>query len=137
MLAFRRFISRRLHGRRDAGDVVSTVIIFPAILAFTLLCAQYALVLQARTAANHAAEIGLDTARSQYGSVPLGIASAQSFANEAGGALRLPVATGTRSGTDASITVNGTAVTLFPGFVPDISVTRTGPVERITRPGEL
>ncbi|MDZ4270757.1 MAG: hypothetical protein U1D00_34670 [Mycobacterium sp.] len=130
-------LARRLRGRWDAGDVVATVIIFPAIIGFTLLCLQYALVMQARTAANHSAEIGLDSARAQHGSVPLGIAAAQAFANDAGGALRAPVATGTRTGTDASITVTGTAISLFPGFTPDINVTRTGPVERITRPGAL
>lgn len=131
------FLIRRLRGRWDAGDVVSTVIIVPAIIGFTLLCLQYALVMQARTAANHSAEIGLDTARAQHGSVPLGIAAAQAFANDAGGALRAPVTTGVRTGADASITVRATAITLFPGFVPDINVTRTGPVERITRPGAL
>lgn len=137
MRRVRCFLARRLRGRWDAGDVVATVIIFPAIIGFTLLCLQYALVMQARTAANHSAEIGLDSARAQHGSVPLGIAAAQAFANDAGGALRLPVATGTRTGVDASITVTGTAISLFPGFTPDINVTRTGPVERITRPGAL
>ncbi|MBB1033570.1 pilus assembly protein [Dietzia sp. CQ4] len=137
MRSVRCYLTRRLRGRWDAGDVVATVIIFPAIIGFTLLCLQYALVMQARTAANHSAEIGLDSARAQHGSVPLGIAAAQAFANDAGGALRSPVATGTRTGADASITVTGTAISLFPGFTPDINVTRTGPVERITRPGAL
>jgi len=137
MAAVRCYLTRRLRGRWDAGDVVSTVIIVPAIIGFTLLCLQYALVMQARTAANHSAEIGLDTARAQHGSVALGVAAAQAFANDAGGALRTPVATGTRAGTEASITVRATAITLFPGFTPDINVTRTGPVERVTRPGAL
>lgn len=132
----RSWLRTRLASGSDRGDVVATSIVFSMVLLLTLLVIQAGVYLQARSAAAYAAEAGVDAARAQSGSLPAGIAAATQFAVTSGGALQTPVATGNRSGNEAQITMSGTAPSLIPFFDVTVSVTRTGPVERVIMPGQ-
>ncbi|MGN7157851.1 TadE/TadG family type IV pilus assembly protein [Dietzia cercidiphylli] len=122
----------------DAGaNTIAVAVLFPLVLLLTFAIWETALFYQARSLATAAAEQGLTAARAQHGNAALGIAAAQQFVATAPPAMNTPVVTGTRTATQASITVSGTAISTLPEWIlPPVSVTKSGPVERITQPGE-
>lgn len=122
----------------DTGaNTIAVAVLFPLVLLLTFAIWETALFYQARSLATAAAEQGLTAARAQHGNAALGIAAAQQFVATAPPAMNTPVVTGHRSATEASITVRGTAISTLPEWIlPPVSVTKAGPVERITQPGE-
>ncbi len=125
--------------RRRARERGSEAFQFAAIATalFTLLIGafQVALWFIASMQASAAAQAGAQVARTQYGTVGAGVDAAGSSL-AAIGVARTPAITGSRTATEASITVTVTAPSLLPRILalPPITATAYGPVERVTTP---
>ena len=81
-----------------------------------------------------AAQQGARAAGAESGSASDGIAAATSFVAAAGGAdvLENASVSGSRSATQATVTVRGVALSVIPGWHPIVQQSATIPVERIT-----
>jgi Flp pilus assembly protein TadG len=126
----------REHSHNDRGSAsLQLVIIFPVVLLIISAVVEGALYYHARNVALAAAQEGLRAARVQNGTANDGAARAQQFINSAGKLLNDLNITPTRTAEQASITVKGTAPSIFAGLnLPQISQTAQGPVERFSTP---
>jgi hypothetical protein len=114
-------------------------VLFPAVLVATFGLIQGALYYHARDIALAAATDGLTAARSRMGTGDGGRRAAAAFLARAGGPDVLAGATVTsvRTGTTATVTVSGSAVSLVPGVSGwAVKQTASGHVERFTWSGE-
>ena len=110
------------------------VILMPVLFSVMFLGLQAALFYHARTVAIAAAQEGARAAGAEAGSAGEGIAVASSFLTAAGGSDVLENASisGTRSATQATVTVRGASLSVIPGWAPAVEQSATVPVERIT-----
>jgi hypothetical protein len=110
------------------------VILMPLLFSIMFLGLQAALFYHARTVAIAAAQEGARAAGAEAGSAGEGIAVASSFLTAAGGSdvLENPSVSGTRSATQATVTVRGASLSVIPGWAPTVEQSATVPVERIT-----
>ena len=107
----------------------------PAVLLLVFGVLQACLVFHARSIALAAAQQGVDAARAYDAPAGSGTARAQTFAARAAGDSLTGVTVSTSSdGTQVSVTVAGTAISLLPGIRFNISQTSSGPRERVTAP---
>lgn len=124
--------------RRERGAAtLELVVLFPVVLLITFGVIEGALWYHARNVALAAAQEGVRTATGSGGSLPAGVAEAQSFAERAGADDVLSGVTVTSGGGEAqvTITVRGHSLSLFPGWSGhEISQTASGPIERFTGP---
>lgn len=134
--------SRRPHLRRvrktDEGNAaVEAAILFPFILLLVIMIIQVAVFYHARNTAQSAANGGAVVGAARDGSAAEAEAEAWDRIDRAGGYSLLDdyAATATRTGTEVTVRVEGTAKTFVPGL-PPLTVTRTvsAPVERFTTP---
>lgn len=97
---------------------------------------QAALYYHARTVAIAAAQEGARAAGSEIGRESDGIAAANEFVSDAGGDDVLVGAafTADRSGTTATVTVQGFSLSVIPGWKPVVRQTASVPIERLTAP---
>lgn len=127
----------RVSSGNDTGSMsIGLVIVLPILMLALAASAQYFVKVDAERTAAAAAEEGAAAARRFDGSAPAGQARAQDFLSSVDNdSLENVEVSATRSGTEASVTVTGTADSL--GWLPfldrDISETSTGPVERYTQ----
>ncbi|MGH3476432.1 MAG: hypothetical protein ACRDQD_06300 [Nocardioidaceae bacterium] len=127
----------RVRSGNDTGSMsIGLVIVLPILMLALGASAQYFVKVDAERTAAAAAEEGAAAARRFDGSAQAGQARAQDFLSSVGNdSLENVEVSATRSGTEASVTVTGTADSL--GWLPfldrDISETSTGPVERYTQ----
>lgn len=122
-------------GRDESGSTsIQMVILMPALFAVMFLGMQAALWYHARTVAMAAAQQGAHAAGAQNGSQQAGVATATSFVAQAGGddVLDAVQVTGSRSVTQATISVTGTSMSVVPGWTITVSQSATVPVERLT-----
>jgi Flp pilus assembly protein TadG len=110
------------------------VILMPALFAVMFLGMQGALWYHGRSVAVAAAQEGARTAGAQNGSAGDGIAEARSFVADAGGSdvLNGTQVSGSRTATQATITVTGTSMSIIPGWTITVQQSATVPVERLT-----
>jgi Flp pilus assembly protein TadG len=123
-------------GRNQRGSTsIQMVILMPALFSVMFLGLQAALIYHARTVAIAAAQEGARTAAGENGTIGQGVVAAASFVADAGGSDVIIGAsvTGSRSATQASITVRGVSLSVIPGWSPPLEQSATVPVERLTR----
>ena len=123
--------------RGDRGSVtIELVILLPALFAVMFLGTQAALYHHARTVAIAAAQEGARVAGAENGNKAAGATAAADFVADAGGDDVLTSATmaAHRSATRATVTVSGFALTVIPGWRPQIRQSASVPVERLTSP---
>jgi Flp pilus assembly protein TadG len=127
--------SRRIRDERGSATV-ELVILLPALFAVMFLGMQAALYYHARTVAIAAAQEGARAAGSEIGRESDGIAAANEFVSDAGGDEVLVGAafTADRSGTTATVTVQGFSLSVIPGWKPVVRQTASVPIERLTAP---
>ena len=127
---------RRLpEGGREGGSAsIQMVFLLPVLFSVMFLGMQAALYYHARTVAIAAAQEGARAAGAETGSAGEGIAVASSFLTAAGGSdvLENASVSGTRSVTQATVTVRGASLSVIPGWAPVVEQSATVPVERIT-----
>ena len=107
----------------------------PALFLLVFTGMQAALIYHARTVAIAAAQEGASTAAAQYSSATAGDVAAEQFIASAGGedVLRGVTVTATRDATTVSVVVAGAAMSVVPGWTPQIAQSASAPVERVTR----
>ena len=126
--------SRRIRDERGSATV-ELVILLPALFAVMFLGMQAALYYHARTVAIAAAQEGARAAGSEIGRESDGIAAANKFVSDAGGDVLVGAAfTADRSGTTATVTVQGFSLSVIPGWKPVVRQTASVPIERLTAP---
>src|SRR5829696_452597 len=127
---------RRAAARRDqrGSTSVQMVILMPVLFFVMFLGLQAALFYHARTVAIAAAQEGARAAGAETGTASDGIAAATSFVAAAGGpdVLQNASVSGSRSATEANVTVRGAALSVIPGWSLNVEQSATVPVERIT-----
>lgn len=129
--------SSRACGRGEKGSVsIELVILMPALFALMFLGMQAALHYQARTVAIAAAQQGARTLGAEHSREADGIAAAEDFIDEAGGADVLTGAStsASRTATRATVRVTGFSLSVIPGWRIRITQTASVPVERLTAP---
>ena len=126
-------LAQSCRGERGSTSV-QMVILMPVLFAVMFLGLQAALFYHARTVAIAAAQEGARAAGAETGSAGEGIAVAASFVAAAGGSdvLENASVSGTRSATQATVTVRGASLSVIPGWAPTVEQSATVPVERIT-----
>ena len=122
--------------RRDERGSASLqlVVLLPVLFGVMFLGLQAALIYQARTVALAAAQEGARAASVEGGTAGLGVAAATGFVADAGGddVLEHAGVTASRSVLSATVTVTGAALSVLPGWHPQIVQSATLPAERIT-----
>jgi Flp pilus assembly protein TadG len=108
------------------------VILLPALFALMFVGMQAALMFQGRTLALAAAQEGARAAASEHGTAAAGVGAAKSFVASSTSGLKNTTVTGTRSATQATVTVITTTLSVIPGWEPTITQSATMPVERVT-----
>ena len=125
----------RVRGERGSASLQLAVLL-PVLFGVMFLGLQAALIYHARTVAIAAAAQGARTAAVEGGTPGDGAAAAADFVAQAGGndVLENLTVTAGRSGGAATVTVTvtGTALTVLPGWHPQIRQSATLPAERIT-----
>ena len=119
----------------DRGSAtVQIVVLMPALFLLMFTGMEAALIYHARTVAIAAAQEGARAAAAQYSSAAAGDAAAEQFIASAGGkdVLRGVTVTATRDATTASVAVVGEAMSVVPGWTPQIVQNASAPVERVT-----
>lgn len=119
-------------GRERGSVTVEMTVLMPVLLATLFGGIQAGVIFHARHIAIAAAQEGVRDAAAYQAALGDGIRTAEAVAGEWGGSALTGVqVTGQRSTTRASITVQGTAVSLLPGLTWPIEQTATLPVERL------
>ncbi|OUZ10238.1 hypothetical protein BHE97_07735 [Aeromicrobium sp. PE09-221] len=124
-------------GRKERGSVsIQLVILLPALFAVMFLGMQAALFYHARTVAIAAAQEGAKAAGGENGKESDGVQAAAAFIADAGGDGVLTGATTTanRTGTTATVVVQGHSLSVIPGWSPVVRQVASVPVERLTAP---
>jgi Flp pilus assembly protein TadG len=112
---------------------IQMVILMPVMFAVMFLGLQAALIYHARTLAIASAQEGARTAGAEKGTAAAGINTARDYLTAtAGDSLTSTVVSGDRTGTTATVTVRGVALSVLPGWRPRISQSSSVTVERIT-----
>lgn len=136
---WRATVARRLTGapgERERGSAsLELVVVFPVVLLLIFGGVQGALWYHARSVAMAAAQEGARAAGAEGGNPGAGEAAATAFLDSVGGS---GVLTGagvdvTRSATEATATVTGTAPTVLPGMGLAVAQSASVPVERLSR----
>jgi Flp pilus assembly protein TadG len=121
--------------RTERGSTsVQMVILMPVLFLVMFLGLQAALFYHARTVAIAAAQQGARAAGAETGTTSDGIDAATSFIAAAGGpdVIENASVSGSRSATQATVTIQGAALSVIPGWSPSVQQSATVPVERIT-----
>jgi len=124
---------KRLPGRkaeRERGSVsAEVVLVIGLVMVVSFGAIQYALDAFAKQAARSAAADGLAAAEAQDGDARTATLRAGDMLAQLTGDLHSPTITVKRTATEASVTITGTASSLF-GLTQRVTVTESGPVER-------
>lgn len=125
--------ARRLTTRDDRGaSPVELAIVASGMIVLTFAVVQVGLVFYARSVAHAAATQGVNAARGYGATDEAGRVRARAFLDQAGSALQDQVITVTRVGSDITVTVSGTAVTVLPGVRFRVEQSAHGSTERVT-----
>ena len=120
----------RLEGDRGSA-ATEAVLITPVLLFLILVVIQFGLWYHAQHVAQAAAQEGVRTARAEGSTAQAGQDRASAFLGTAGPSIiTSPVVTSQRDADTASVTVDGDAVNVLPGFSLRVHASSTSPVER-------
>ncbi len=120
----------RLAGDRGSA-ATEAVLITPVLLFLILIVIQFGLWYHAQHVAQAAAQEGVRMARAEGSTAQAGEDRAQAFLLTAGPSIiTQPVVTANRDADTASVTVDGDAVNVLPGFSLSVHASATSPVER-------
>ena len=120
----------RARVRADDRGVAELAVVVVGVLTLTMLVLSAALYCYGQVVVTRAAHHGLEQTRLLDGSTASGEAIANQFLDETG-VVSDPYVTATRSETEATVTVEGDALSMLPGLSITVSATATGPVERL------
>ena len=127
-------MNRKRRGNDERGSVtLENVIVLPAVILVLFGSFQAAFWMNARNIAGAAADAAYSAARA-YQALPTAgeTAAGRVLASNRLDAARVSVQ---KSATTVTVTVTGSSGTIVPGWGgPEVSATRTGPVERVTQP---
>lgn len=130
-------MARGTHRQDERGAVsIEMVVLLPALFAVLFLGMQAALYYHARTIAIAAAQEGARAAAANQAGSADGVSAASAYLADAGDSLESSRATAQRTGTTATVTVRGRALSVIPGWRPVITQRASAEVERLTAPGE-
>lgn len=119
-------------GRDRGASPVELAILLPAILLLLFASIQVAAVFLARAVALNAAQLGTTAQRAYDAPTGAGQSRARDFLARSGDWLGQPQVTVVQDGTQVTTTVQGTALSLVPGFSFEVSQRAHGTVERFT-----
>ncbi|WP_332836211.1 TadE/TadG family type IV pilus assembly protein [Propioniciclava soli] len=108
------------------------LMLMPAILALMFATLQGGLYYYGRSAALAIANTGVRAAAAESGTTAACYAAAQAMAAKVGDALTGVTVSCSRSTTDATVTVQGTTLSVIPLVLPSTHQSVNLPVERIT-----
>ena len=129
-----RRLTRRVTGQRERGSTtIELVVLLPALFTLMFLGVQTALMYQGRTIALAAAQEGARAAAGETGSASAGISAASAFVAASTASLKGTTVSGSRSATEARITVVTHTSSVIPGWTPNISQSAVMPVEKLSR----
>ena len=127
--------SSHRRSRDERGSVtIQMVFLMPALFLLMFLGLQGALYYHAREVALAAAQEGAREAGSENGTGDSGVATANTFLQDAGGSdvMTSTRVSGSRTTTTATITVTGKSMSVIPGWHVTVSQSASVPVERLT-----
>ena len=130
-------VHRRARARDESGasSVAEVVLIAPALLFALMLIVQFGLMFHARNIAEQAAQEGAAAARRFDGTAAGARSKTMQYLSALGPrTLQDRGVTAQRTGQTATVTVNGTVISVVPGLNLHVSETAAGPVERYVRP---
>lgn len=118
----------------DAGvATLEAVIVFPVVLLATFIAFQAVLFYMAHTATTNAAQIALETARAQSSSAEAGQSAGTGYLSGqnvvSDGSVDV-----SRGGDTVTVEARGTAPSLVPFDLPDVTSTLSAPVEEVSQP---
>ncbi len=130
--AVRRHRSGRGDPDRDRGySTIEAVVTLPAVILFTMLVVQYALVWHGRHVAEAAAQDGLRAARGYRATAATGQVAATGYLTRVAPHLITGAAiTTTRTPTTVTVSVRGQILSVVPLATFSTQTTISGPVER-------
>ena len=120
----------RTRARRDDRGVADHALVILPTLTLIMLVMHASLFWYGQIVATRAAHQGLEQARVLNGSAADGEAIAAQLVDQTG-VLNDAQVTATRTATDATVTVEGHALSMLPGISLTVTATTSGPVERI------
>jgi hypothetical protein len=117
---------------RDGGySTIEAVVTLPAVILFTMLVVQYALVWHGRHVAQAAAQDGLRAARTYQARADAGQAAASSYlAKVAPNLITNPTVTTTRTATTITVRIGGQILSVIPLAAFPVTAVAAGPVEQ-------
>lgn len=121
--------------RNERGSVtIQMVFLMPALFLVMFLGLQGALYYHACEVALAAAQEGAREAGSETGTRDSGVATANTFFQDAGGAdvMTSTSVSGSRTANSATVTVTGKSLSVIPGWHVTVTQSASVPVERLT-----
>lgn len=120
-----------MRGDKGASPVELAIVAF-GMLVLTFSVVQVGLVFYARSLAHVSATQAVNAARGYGATDEAGRIKARAFLEQAGAGLRNPVVTIDRVGTDVTVTVAGSAISVLPWLSFTVEQSAHGSVERVT-----
>jgi TadE-like protein len=121
-----------LRSRRwdDRGEVAANAAVFAAVVLLVFFCVQFGLWFYGRQVAASAAQHAVDAARVEQGTAVAGEATVYEYLDQVGG-LEPATVTVSRTADSVTATVSGDPPSILGFFDVGVTVSVTGPVERI------
>ena len=121
-----------LRSRRwdDRGEVAANAAVFAAVVLLVFFCVQFGLWFHGRQVAASAAQHAVDAARVEQGTAAAGEATGYEYLDQVGG-IDPATVTVSRTADTVTATVSGDPPSILGFFHVGVTVTVTGPVERI------
>lgn len=114
----------------DRGEIAANTAVFAAVVLLVFFCVQFGMWFHGRQVAASAAQHAVDAARVEQGTAAAGEATGHEYLDQAGG-LATATVTVNRGSDTVTATVKGNPPSILGFFDVGVTVTVTGPVERI------
>ena len=122
--------ARRLRADDDRGEVAANTAVFLAVVLLTFFCVQFGVWFYGRQVAASAAQHAVDAARVEQGTAADGETTGHDYLDQVGG-LETAEVTVSRGSETVTATVTGEPPSILGFFHVGVSVTVSGPVERV------
>jgi hypothetical protein len=122
--------ARRCRADDDRGEVAANTAVFLAVVLLTFFCVQFGVWFYGRQVAASAAQHAVDAARVEQGTAAAGETTGRDYLDQLGGLESAEVAE-SRGNETVTATVAGEPPSILGFFHVGVSVTVSGPVERI------
>jgi TadE-like protein len=114
----------------DRGEIAANTAVFMAVVLLTFFCVQFGVWFYGRQVAASAAQHAVDAARVEQGTAAAGETTGRDYLDQVGG-LETADVTVSRGSETVTATVTGEPPSILGFFHVGVSVTVSGPVERI------